>query len=292
MAEAREQFGTKKQQKITIWHAVGRHMADDNGLLVAAIRTSLFAPLTTMKIRLQTQDALQSVRIGAEQPYTGWIQQCKRLPDRFGWLHFWRGNLVYLAARAATSVLDVFFGVWVNASLQASSLGATDAGRDAALMVAAVSSGALTTVAFYPAEVYRTRVTMDPSWSFLGALHSPRGFLCLYDGFLPYVISIASHRLLSLLTLNAVLPRNTKRARRYWQYVVTTLVAFGLSYPFEVVSRRLQLQSTDPIGEQVYSGMIDCFRKMVRTEGWASLYHGFAFNVVWLLFPTPPAAQS
>ncbi|KAK0122730.1 hypothetical protein ONS96_009765 [Cadophora gregata f. sp. sojae] len=45
-------------------------------------------------------------------------------------------------------------------------------------------------------------------------------------------------------------------------------------YPLDVVKTRIQLQSGKATGEDAYSGMVDCFRKIVRNEGVSRLYRG------------------
>ncbi|KAK6580264.1 hypothetical protein PZA11_007286 [Diplocarpon coronariae] len=45
-------------------------------------------------------------------------------------------------------------------------------------------------------------------------------------------------------------------------------------YPLDVVKTRIQLQSGTATGENAYTGMVDCFRKIVRNEGFSRLYRG------------------
>ncbi|KAH0009382.1 hypothetical protein KCU80_g21535, partial [Aureobasidium melanogenum] len=45
-------------------------------------------------------------------------------------------------------------------------------------------------------------------------------------------------------------------------------------YPLDVVKTRIQLQSSTATGEEAYNSMIDCFRKIVRNEGFSRLYRG------------------
>jgi hypothetical protein len=40
-----------------------------------------------------------------------------------------------------------------------------------------------------------------------------------------------------------------------------------LRYPLDVVKSRLQLQSGKATGADAYTGMVDCFQKIVRNEG-------------------------
>ncbi|KAL2353935.1 mitochondrial carrier domain-containing protein [Cryomyces antarcticus] len=45
-------------------------------------------------------------------------------------------------------------------------------------------------------------------------------------------------------------------------------------YPLDVVKTRLQLQTGKGVGEDSYNGMVDCFRKIIRNEGFSRLYRG------------------
>ncbi|KAF2088777.1 mitochondrial 2-oxodicarboxylate carrier protein-like protein [Saccharata proteae CBS 121410] len=45
-------------------------------------------------------------------------------------------------------------------------------------------------------------------------------------------------------------------------------------YPLDVVKTRVQLQTASAVGEDRYNGMLDCFRKIIRNEGFSRLYRG------------------
>lgn len=45
-------------------------------------------------------------------------------------------------------------------------------------------------------------------------------------------------------------------------------------YPLDVVKTRVQLQSGKGAGPDGYNGMVDCFRKIVKNEGFGRLYRG------------------
>ncbi|KAI9864817.1 MAG: hypothetical protein M1813_002587 [Trichoglossum hirsutum] len=60
-----------------------------------------------------------------------------------------------------------------------------------------------------------------------------------------------------------------------------------LMYPLDVVKTRVQLQQGKGVGEEAYTGMVDCFRKIIKNEGatkfaandeWGKLYRT-AFNM-------------
>jgi hypothetical protein len=50
--------------------------------------------------------------------------------------------------------------------------------------------------------------------------------------------------------------------------------------PLDMVKTRLQNQSAAGPGGLRYSGPIDCFRKIVASEGWAGLYRGLKPNLI------------
>lgn len=45
-------------------------------------------------------------------------------------------------------------------------------------------------------------------------------------------------------------------------------------YPLDVVKTRIQLQAGGATSAEAYTGMVDCFQKIVRTEGFSRLYRG------------------
>merc|ERR1712113_342785 len=60
----------------------------------------------------------------------------------------------------------------------------------------------------------------------------------------------------------------------------TAIVAGFISYPFDTVRRRLQMQSEKPKEEWLYNGTLDCAVRIVKDEGVAAIFKGFAANVL------------
>ena len=60
----------------------------------------------------------------------------------------------------------------------------------------------------------------------------------------------------------------------------TAIVAGFISYPFDTVRRRLQMQSEKPKEQWLYSGTVDCAVKIVKEEGVSAMFKGFAANVL------------
>ena len=52
------------------------------------------------------------------------------------------------------------------------------------------------------------------------------------------------------------------------------IAAFLASYPLETVVRRLEYEATKPKEEQIYDGIIDCFKKILENEGIGGFFKG------------------
>ncbi|KAH6681174.1 mitochondrial 2-oxodicarboxylate carrier 1 [Plectosphaerella plurivora] len=51
-------------------------------------------------------------------------------------------------------------------------------------------------------------------------------------------------------------------------------------YPLDVVKTRVQLQTGTATGADAYNGMVDCFRKIIRHEGFSRLYRGISAPIL------------
>jgi solute carrier family 25 2-oxodicarboxylate transporter 21 len=51
-------------------------------------------------------------------------------------------------------------------------------------------------------------------------------------------------------------------------------------YPLDVVKTRVQLQTKAAAGAEAYNGMLDCFRKIIKTEGASRLYRGITAPIL------------
>ncbi|KAF2433878.1 mitochondrial carrier [Tothia fuscella] len=51
-------------------------------------------------------------------------------------------------------------------------------------------------------------------------------------------------------------------------------------YPLDVVKTRVQIQTGKGVGEDSYNGMVDCFRKIIRNEGFSRLYRGITAPIL------------
>ena len=59
-----------------------------------------------------------------------------------------------------------------------------------------------------------------------------------------------------------------------------SIVAGLVSYPFDTVRRRLQVDAQRPLGERRYKGNLDCLKKVYRVEGVRALFRGAGYNAL------------
>ena len=57
------------------------------------------------------------------------------------------------------------------------------------------------------------------------------------------------------------------------------ITAISITYPTDLIRRRLQLQNFDPLVPR-YDGIIDCCKKIYKTEGIRGLYRGISGNYI------------
>jgi solute carrier family 25 aspartate/glutamate transporter 12/13 len=83
---------------------------------------------------------------------------------------------------------------------------------------------------------------------------------------------------------------NTEKKGFLWQ-VVESSYAFALGsiagavgatavYPIDLVKTRMQNQRSKVVGELLYKNSLDCFKKVIKNEGFLGLYRGLGPQLV------------
>lgn len=62
--------------------------------------------------------------------------------------------------------------------------------------------------------------------------------------------------------------------------MVSLVAALPLSYPFDTVRRRLQMESEKPMEERIYKTTMNSVKVILKEEGLAGLYKGVTANIV------------
>jgi len=145
----------------------------------------------------------------------------------------------------------------------------------------------------YPLETIRSRLSLQTSNShYKGFLDACRTIPTrdLFKGLRISVLGFAPFTALSFstyFTYKEYLESNTS-----WHSDIIKMVGGGMAglsavtitYPTDLIRRRLQLQNFDKSVPK-YSGIIDCINKIVKMEGFRGLYRGLTASYI-KLFPT------
>merc|ERR1712142_428740 len=217
------------------------------GGISAAVSKTAVAPIERVKLLLQVQAV--SKQLTEAQKYKGMVDCFVRIPKEQGFMAFWRGNLASGGAAGATSLCFV-----------------------------------------YPLDFARTRLAADVGkgtereftglGNCLGKIFKADGLKGLYRGFGVSVQGIIIYRAaffgLYDTAKGMIAPTNIFFSWMIAQCVTT--VSGIVSYPFDTVRRRLMMQSGRK--EVLYTGTLDCWRKIAAQEGPAAFFKGALSNVI------------
>merc|ERR1719482_1762298 len=267
------------------------------GGVAGAVAKTATAPIERVKLLIQTQDANPKIISGEVPRYTGIVNCFTRVSSEQGFSAFWRGNTVNVIRYFPTQAFnfafkDTFKNMFPKYSQKTEFwkfFGANMASGGLA------GAGSLTIV--YPLDYARTRLASDvgsgnPQFTGLGDCLMKTikggGFFSMYNGFGVSVVGIVAYRgpyFGVFDTLKALNPyKNDKGAvglfSKFCIAQFTAIIAGFISYPFDTVRRRLQMQSEKPKSEWLYKGTVDCAAKIIRDEGMGAMFKGFAANVL------------
>nr|KAF6267866.1 solute carrier family 25 member 6 [Myotis myotis] len=226
------------------------------GGVAAAISKTAVAPIERVKLLLQVQHASQ--QITADKQYKGIMDCIVRIPKEQGVLSFWRGNMANVIRYFPTQALNFAF--------------------------------------VYPLDFARTRLAADVGKSgaerqFKGLgdclvqITKSDGIRGMYQGFNVSVQGIIIYRAAYFGvydTAKGMLP-DPKNTHIFISWMIAqsvTAVAGVVSYPFDTVRRRMMMQSGRKGADIMYTGTIDCWRKIFKDEGGKAFFKGAWSNVL------------
>jgi len=267
------------------------------GGVSGAIAKTMTAPIERVKLLIQTQDANPLIRSGEVQRYTGIADCFKRVHSEQGMAAFWRGNFTNCIRYFPTQAFNLSFKDTIKKMFPKANP-KTDFMTFFAINMASgglAAAGSLCIV--YPLDYARTRLASDVGGgkkTFDGladcikkTASGPGGVMALYSGFGVSLMGIIPYRGFQLGAFDTIVGLNPYKNDTGVMGALTTFGAAqiaitagaGISYPFDTVRRRLQMQAEKPVEEHVYKGTVDCLKKIAAEEGVGKgLYKGFVAN--------------
>jgi solute carrier family 25 (adenine nucleotide translocator) protein 4/5/6/31 len=264
------------------------------GGVSAAVSKTLVAPIERVKLLLQVQDASQS--IAAENRYKG-IGDCfSRVYSEQGFASFWRGNLANVVRYFPTQALNFAFKDTYKKIFNPYNP-KTEPGKFFIGNCASGGAAGATSLCFvYPLDFARTRLAADVGSGgereFTGLVDCLKKMLAkdgpmgLYRGFGISVAGIIAYRASyfgMFDTGKAFFFPDAKNANvlAMWAFAQFVTVSAGVaSYPLDTVRRRLMMQSGRAKEDIMYTGTMDCFRKIYANEGGKAFFKGSLSNVL------------
>jgi solute carrier family 25 (adenine nucleotide translocator) protein 4/5/6/31 len=268
------------------------------GGVSGAVAKTTTAPIERVKLLIQTQDANPKIISGEVARYTGIIDCFSRVSAEQGVKAFWRGNMTNIIRYFPTQAFNFAFKDGIKAMFPA----ADKHTEFAKFFMINVASGGLagagSLLIVYPLDYARTRLASDVGTGkqqFDGLIDcltktvKSSGVGGLYNGVGVSVFGIIPYRgaYFGLFdTLSGFNPYQTSdnslyRASSKFACAQTSAICAGyLSYPFDTIRRRLQMQSEKPREDWVYKGTSDCFKKIVADEGASALFKGAGANAL------------
>jgi solute carrier family 25 (adenine nucleotide translocator) protein 4/5/6/31 len=261
------------------------------GGVSAAISKTAVAPIERVKLLLQTQDA--SSQIKGDMKYKGIMDVFVRVPKEEGFGAFWRGNLANVIRYFPTQALNFAFKDTYKKIFcpydPKKEFGKFFIGN----LASGGAAGATSLMFVYPLDFARTRLAADvgkgPSdrqfnglVDCLGKIYKSDGLNGLYRGFGISVLGIIVYRAFYFggydTAKRSILKPDTHVVYKFCVAQVVTGISGLLSYPLDTVRRRLMMQSgrTDVL----YSGTLDCIRKIYSKEGPKAFFKGALSNII------------
>merc|ERR1712199_51880 len=268
------------------------------GGVSGAIAKTCTAPIERLKLIIQTQDANPRIMSGEIPRYTGIFNCFTRVGSEQGFLAFWRGNFVNILRYFPTQAFNFAFKDTIKAMFPKYSPKQDFWKFFAVNMASGGLAGAGSLCIVYPLDYARTRLASDVgsgkrqfsglSDCLMKPAKGPAGVMGLYNGFGVSVVGIITFRGTYFGvndTLVAYNPYQKQRdivgiASKFACAQTAALCAAYVSYPFDTVRRRLQMQSEKPKEEWVYKGPADCFAKIMKDEGTGALFKGAGANAL------------
>lgn len=264
------------------------------GGVSAAVSKTCVAPIERVKLLLQTQDANKKIQEGKAKRYTGIINCFSRVVSEEGISALWRGNLANVIRYFPTQALNFAFKDTYKKYLCPYNSKKEPFKFFLGNLASGGAAGASSLMFVYPLDFARTRLAADigkgaDSRQFnglvdcVGKIYRSDGLKGLYQGFQISVLGIIVYRAFYFGTFDSgkkiLFNDDTSIIVKFMFAQCVTATSGVISYPLDTVRRRLMMQSGR--ADILYTGTIDCFRKIYANEGGSKAFFKGALSNVF-----------
>merc|ERR1712110_704146 len=258
--------------------------------VAAGVSKTVAAPIERIKLLVQNQaEMIKQGRL--DRPHGGIVDCTKRTMASEGALSFWRGNLANVLRYFPTQALNFAFKDTIK-SIFATPKTAPQWRKFATHIVSGGAAGTLSLLFVYSLDYARTRLANDAKGKggerqfnglidvYVKTLKSD-GIQGLYRGFAISAVGIFIYRGMYFGLYDTLKPlvlgADAGVTLSFLLGWAVTVTAGLMSYPIDTVRRRMMMTSG---GGVKYKGSIDCFRQVVKNEGFMSLMKGAGANIL------------
>jgi len=268
------------------------------GGTAGAVSKTITAPIERVKLIIQTQDANPRIQSGEVKRYTGIVNCFTRVGQEQGVKAYWAGNMTNCIRYFPTQAFNLAFKDTIKSTFPKYSPKTEFWSFFAVNLASGGLAGAGSLCFVYPLDYARTRLASDVgsgkrTFNGLGdclmkTMKGPQGTLSLYNGFGISVAGIIPYRGVQFGLNDTILGINPWKSDKgfvglasKWAGAQFSVIMSGfVTYPFDTVRRRLQMQSEKPLNERMYKNALDCAQKILKDEGSAAMFKGAGANVL------------
>lgn len=262
------------------------------------VSKTITAPIERVKLIIQTQDANPKIQSGEVPRYTGIVNCFTRVGKEQGVSAYWAGNFTNCIRYFPTQAFNLAFKDTIK-NLFPKFNPKTEFWPFFGVNLASGGLAGAGSLCFvYPLDYARTRLASDvgsgkKTFNGLGdclmkTAKGPQGVLSLYNGFGISVAGIIPYRGVQFGLNDTILGINPWKnetgfigVASKWAGAQFSVIMSGfVTYPFDTVRRRLQMQSEKPVDQRMYKGALHCAQKIIADEGGAAMFKGAGANVL------------
>jgi solute carrier family 25 (adenine nucleotide translocator) protein 4/5/6/31 len=266
------------------------------GGISGAVSKTITAPLEKVKLAIQNQDSNPRIISGEMARYSSMADCFRRHITEIGASSLWRGNVANCIRYVPTAAFNLAFKDNIKKMFPKYNK-ETDFGKFAAAQVAAgAAAGGATNTLVYPLIYVRTVLGADlgkvkkynSMADCLVKTAKSGGLLSLYNGIGPSSVGIVVYRgaqfgIQDIVKAFNPYQKDTSAIGLFSKFCVAQLavsISGIVAYPFDTMQRRLQIEASKPLDQQIYKGMGDCFQKILASEGPTGFFKGALANVL------------